>query len=103
MSATHYVHVVLLVQQRIIYPISSRKLRLAYLKSAAHVALGSIGFYGKIASIDFNSAARTPAIHFQNPSAAKTALMLNGTLDGSAIAVILEIKHEDPPRPEYHD
>ncbi|QRV77481.1 RNA recognition motif protein [Ceratobasidium sp. AG-Ba] len=61
-------------------------------------------FCGKIASIDFNSAAKTATIHFENPSAAKTALMLNGgTLDGSAIAVTSEVEHEDPPHPEHHD
>ncbi|QRV92308.1 RNA recognition motif protein [Ceratobasidium sp. AG-Ba] len=61
-------------------------------------------FCGKISSIDFNSAAKTATIHFENPSAAKTALMLNGgTLDGSAIAVTSEVEHEDPPHPEHHD
>jgi RNA recognition motif-containing protein len=60
-------------------------------------------FCGKISSIDFDSATQTATIHFEHPSAAKTALMLNGgSLDGSAIAVTSEVDHEDT-RDDHHD
>ncbi|KAG9101089.1 hypothetical protein FRC06_003363 [Ceratobasidium sp. 370] len=60
-------------------------------------------FCGKISSIDFHSAEHTATIHFEHPSAAKTALMLNGgTLDGSAIAVTSDVEHEDV-HDEHHD
>ncbi|CAE6465367.1 unnamed protein product [Rhizoctonia solani] len=61
-------------------------------------------FCGKIASIDFDSKTRSATVHFTSPSAAKTALMLNGgTLDGSAITVTSEVEHEDIPHQEHHD
>lgn len=62
-------------------------------------------FCGKISSINFDAATKTAIIHFENPSAAKTALMLNGgTLDGSAIAVTSEVEHEDILHGhEHHD
>ncbi|KAG8687644.1 hypothetical protein FRC09_013372 [Ceratobasidium sp. 395] len=62
-------------------------------------------FCGRISSIDFNSATKSATIHFENPSAAKTALMLNGgTLDGSPISVSSETEHEDAPHTdEHHD
>lgn len=51
-------------------------------------------FCGKITSIDFSSG--SAAIHFEKPSAAKTALMLNGgTLDGASLAVTSDTVHED--------
>jgi len=53
-------------------------------------------FCGTITSIDYNEVAHTANIHFEKPSAAKTALMLNGgTLDGSALNVTSEIVHPD--------
>ncbi|KAK7469441.1 hypothetical protein VKT23_003913 [Stygiomarasmius scandens] len=61
-------------------------------------------FCGKITSIDFNADAKSATVHFEKPSAAKTALMLNGgTLDGSALTVTSDVtypdedeNHEDP-------
>ncbi|KAH9932710.1 uncharacterized protein BXZ73DRAFT_101251 [Epithele typhae] len=45
-------------------------------------------FCGTIRKIDFNAEKQTAAIHFEKPSAAKTALMLNeGTLDGAHLAI----------------
>jgi len=61
-------------------------------------------FCGKIASIDFDATTKTATIHFENPSAAKTALMLNGgSLDGSAISVTSEVEHEDAHSDDHHD
>jgi len=61
-------------------------------------------FCGKIGSIDFDAATKSATIHFENPSAAKTALMLNGgSLDGSPIAVTSEVEHEDAHSEDHHD
>jgi len=61
-------------------------------------------FCGRIASIDFDATTKSATIHFENSSAAKTALMLNGgTLDGSAIAVTSEVEHEDAHSDDHHD
>lgn len=61
-------------------------------------------FCGKIASIDFDAATKSATIHFENPSAAKTALMLNGgSLDGSPISVTSEVEHEDAHSDDHHD
>jgi len=57
-------------------------------------------FCGTITSIDFKESEKTATIHFEKPSAAKTALMLNGgTLDGSALSVTSDVVHQD----EEHD
>jgi len=59
-------------------------------------------FCGKITSIEHNAAAQTATINFEKPSAAKTALMLNGgTLDGSHLNVTSESVHADAP--DTHD
>ncbi|KII86626.1 hypothetical protein PLICRDRAFT_142987 [Plicaturopsis crispa FD-325 SS-3] len=51
-------------------------------------------FCGKITSIDVKEGAAD--VHFEKPSAAKTALMLNGgTLGGSQLTVTSDIEHED--------
>jgi len=53
-------------------------------------------FCGKITSIDSNdkSEPKNATIHFEKPSAAKTALMLNGgTLDGAHLTVTSETEH----------
>jgi len=60
-------------------------------------------FCGKITSIDFNdkSEPKSATIHFEKPSAAKTALMLNGgTLDGAHLSVTSDQVH--PNEPETH-
>ncbi|VDC04588.1 unnamed protein product [Peniophora sp. CBMAI 1063] len=59
-------------------------------------------FCGKIQSIDLNEKAepRTAVVHFEKPSAAKTALILNGgSLDGAHLSVTSDTVHED----EEHD
>ncbi|KAJ7505559.1 hypothetical protein B0H11DRAFT_428831 [Mycena galericulata] len=51
-------------------------------------------FCGTIHSIDVKE--NTATIHFEKPSAAKTALMLNGgTLDGHTLTVTSDIDHQD--------
>ena len=56
-------------------------------------------FCGKITKVDFDATQHTAAIHFEKPSAAKTALMLNGgTLDGAHLAITSE--HEPVPSKE---
>ncbi|KAF9463005.1 hypothetical protein BDZ94DRAFT_645362 [Collybia nuda] len=51
-------------------------------------------FCGKIKALDFKE--KTATIHFEKPSAAKTALMLNGgTLDGATLDVTSDTVHED--------
>ncbi|OCH91110.1 hypothetical protein OBBRIDRAFT_818942 [Obba rivulosa] len=51
-------------------------------------------FCGKIASISYDPEKHTATIHFEKPSAAKTALMLNGgTLDGAQIEVTSDVAH----------
>jgi RNA recognition motif-containing protein len=53
-------------------------------------------FCGKISSIDFNADDKSAIIHFEKPSAAKTALMLNdGHLDGVDIIVTSDVEHPD--------
>jgi RNA recognition motif-containing protein len=55
-------------------------------------------FCGKINSIDFDETAESKSahIHFEKPSAAKTALMLNGgTLDGTNLHVTSDVPHQD--------
>ncbi|KAI0345667.1 hypothetical protein BDW22DRAFT_1405573 [Trametopsis cervina] len=60
-------------------------------------------FCGKISTIDFDGAAHTATIHFEKPSAAKTALMLNGgTLDGAHLSVTSPTEHEDQESAEDH-
>ncbi|OBZ71359.1 Protein vip1 [Grifola frondosa] len=53
-------------------------------------------FCGKIESIDFSSDKHTATINFEKPSAAKTALMLNGgTLDGAHLIITSDTVHPD--------
>ncbi|KAI0089808.1 hypothetical protein BDY19DRAFT_940933 [Irpex rosettiformis] len=60
-------------------------------------------FCGKIASVDFDESARTATIHFEKPSAARTALMLNGgTLDGATLSVTSPTEHHDQESHESH-
>lgn len=57
-------------------------------------------FCGKISSIGDSKEAGTAVIHFEKPSAAKTALMLNGgTLDGASLSVTSEVAHQDEGEP----
>lgn len=58
-------------------------------------------FCGKITNIEQKE--KTATVSFEKPSAAKTALMLNGgTLDGSELHVTSDIEHEDPaPSPDH--
>ncbi|KAI0770581.1 hypothetical protein C8Q74DRAFT_1218872 [Fomes fomentarius] len=52
-------------------------------------------FCGKITKVEYDQAKHTAAIHFEKPSAAKTALMLNGgTLDSAHLAITSEQEHE---------
>ncbi|KAI1786874.1 hypothetical protein LXA43DRAFT_1031994 [Ganoderma leucocontextum] len=49
-------------------------------------------FCGKINDIDYNEEKRTAKLTFDKPSAAKTALMLNGgTLDGAHLAIVSDL------------
>jgi len=51
-------------------------------------------FCGQIQSIDFKG--QTATIHFEKPSAAKTAQMLNGgTLEGAILTVKSDVEHKD--------
>ncbi|EIN12344.1 hypothetical protein PUNSTDRAFT_130597 [Punctularia strigosozonata HHB-11173 SS5] len=62
-------------------------------------------FCGKISSIDFNGSAtpKTAVIHFEKPSAVKTALMLNGgTLDGSHLTVTSDTEHPETTEEADH-
>ncbi|EPS98656.1 hypothetical protein FOMPIDRAFT_1024540 [Fomitopsis schrenkii] len=53
-------------------------------------------FCGKITSIDHDPAQQSATVHFEKPSAAKTALMLNGgSLDGATLSVTSEKEHPD--------
>jgi len=53
-------------------------------------------FCGKITRIDHEKA--TATVHFEKPSAAKTALMLNGgVLDGASLTITSDVEHEDQP------
>jgi hypothetical protein len=60
--------------------------------------------YFRINSIDFNETGtpKTATIHFEKPTAVKTALMLNGgTLDGEHLTVTSEAEHPDEPQVPY--
>lgn len=60
-------------------------------------------FCGKITSIDFDESAKKATIHFEKPSAAKTALMLNsGTLEGSQLTVTSDVVHQDEETEAAH-
>ncbi|KAI8994111.1 hypothetical protein BD414DRAFT_481455 [Trametes punicea] len=53
-------------------------------------------FCGKITSVQYDREKRTATIHFEKPSAAKTALMLNGgTLDGAHLTITSDQEHQD--------
>ncbi|EIW59646.1 uncharacterized protein TRAVEDRAFT_46948 [Trametes versicolor FP-101664 SS1] len=53
-------------------------------------------FCGKITSVQFDPSAHTATLNFEKPSAAKTALMLNGgTLDGAHLTITSDIEHQD--------
>ncbi|KAI0350338.1 hypothetical protein OH77DRAFT_1080606 [Trametes cingulata] len=53
-------------------------------------------FCGKITSVQYDRASHTATIHFEKPSAAKTALMLNGgTLDGAHLTITSDQEHQD--------
>ena len=61
-------------------------------------------FCGRIASLTFDAPAHAAVIRFDKPSAAKTALMLNGgTLDGAHLVVTSpsgsDHEHSDPASP----
>ena len=56
-----------------------------------------------ITSIDYDQAAHTAVVLFKNPSAAKTALMLNGgALDGAQLVVTSSTEHLDHQDPSPH-
>ncbi|EPQ54708.1 hypothetical protein GLOTRDRAFT_116517 [Gloeophyllum trabeum ATCC 11539] len=59
-------------------------------------------FCGKIVAIDLhNTEPKTAVVHFEKPSAAKTALMLNGgTLDGAQLTVTSDTTHHDEEHEE---
>ncbi|KAI0823288.1 hypothetical protein BC628DRAFT_1385678 [Trametes gibbosa] len=53
-------------------------------------------FCGKITSVEYEHEKHTATIHFEKPSAAKTALMLNGgTLDGAHLTITSDQVHHD--------
>ncbi|KAI0768970.1 hypothetical protein BD413DRAFT_85803 [Trametes elegans] len=53
-------------------------------------------FCGKITSVEYDQAKHSATIHFEKPSAAKTALMLNGgTLDGAHLTITSDQEHQD--------
>jgi RNA recognition motif-containing protein len=53
-------------------------------------------FCGKISSIDFNNESKSAIIHFEKPSAVKTALMLDGgSLDDAHISVSSSVDHPE--------
>ncbi|KAK0503795.1 hypothetical protein EDD18DRAFT_1130735 [Armillaria luteobubalina] len=82
MSATHTVHV--------------SGIASTTTKSSLH---DFFTFCGTITSIDFRDADKTAVIQFEKPSAAKTALMLNGgALDGATLSVT-----SDVPPPDEED
>ncbi|KAF9013370.1 hypothetical protein BDQ17DRAFT_1419529 [Cyathus striatus] len=59
-------------------------------------------FCGKITSIDHAPAEGHATINFEKPSAAKTAIMLNGgTLDGATLNVASDVAHPDDEA--HHD
>ncbi|EMD39698.1 hypothetical protein CERSUDRAFT_103687 [Gelatoporia subvermispora B] len=60
-------------------------------------------FCGKITTISFEPERHTATIHFEKPSAAKTALMLNGgTLDGAHLEVTSDVVHPDHDESQAH-
>jgi len=60
-------------------------------------------FCGKIDKVDFNATAKTAVVSFGNPSAAKTALMLNGgSLDGAKLEVTSETEHPEEDQTAPH-
>ncbi|PCH40352.1 hypothetical protein WOLCODRAFT_88638 [Wolfiporia cocos MD-104 SS10] len=53
-------------------------------------------FCGKISAISYTPSTNSATIHFEKPTAAKTALMLNGgNLDGATLSVTSEKEHPD--------
>ncbi|KAI0754584.1 hypothetical protein C8Q80DRAFT_1139845 [Daedaleopsis nitida] len=65
-------------------------------------------FCGKISKVEFEHEKHTATIHFEKPSAAKTALMLNGgTLDGSHLTITSDhepaLKEDGTPHEEHFD
>jgi len=61
-------------------------------------------FCGKITHIDFHEDGKPKhaVVHFEKPSAAKTAVMLNGgTLDGVPLTVESEVDHKDEEREDH--
>ncbi|KAF9805636.1 hypothetical protein IEO21_08977 [Rhodonia placenta] len=61
-------------------------------------------FCGKIEKLDYSPSAQSATVHFEKPSAAKTALMLNGgNLDGVSLTVTSEREHPDEPQNAHHD
>jgi len=57
-------------------------------------------FCGKISSIDYSKEKGSAVIHFEKPSAAKTALMLHGgILDGANLSVTTDVAHHDEEEP----
>ncbi|RPD56114.1 hypothetical protein L226DRAFT_509852 [Lentinus tigrinus ALCF2SS1-7] len=65
-------------------------------------------FCGKISKVEYNQEKHTATIHFEKPSAAKTALMLNGgTLDGAHLTItsdhVAEGKEEGAHHGEHID
>ncbi|KAJ3002293.1 hypothetical protein NUW54_g5926 [Trametes sanguinea] len=53
-------------------------------------------FCGKITSVEYDREKHTATIHFEKPSAAKTALMLNGgTLDGAHLTITSDQEPQD--------
>jgi len=60
-------------------------------------------FCGGIASIDYQEKEHKATIAFEKPSAAKTALMLNGgSLDGSTLSVTSNVVHPDEDHHHQH-
>ncbi|KAL4070030.1 hypothetical protein V8B97DRAFT_1967714 [Scleroderma yunnanense] len=60
-------------------------------------------FCGKIKSIDLKEEDKSAVITFERPSAAKTALMLDGgTLNGAALHVFSDTEHTDPAETQEH-
>ncbi|KZP26324.1 hypothetical protein FIBSPDRAFT_887407 [Athelia psychrophila] len=53
-------------------------------------------FCGKIIKIEFTPESKAAVVQFEKPSAAKTALMLNGgSLDGAELSVTSDVDHQD--------
>ncbi|CDO74572.1 hypothetical protein BN946_scf184771.g8 [Trametes cinnabarina] len=62
-------------------------------------------FCGKITSVQYDREKHTATIHFEKPSAAKTALMLNGgTLDGAHLTITSDQEPQDKDDgPAHHE